>query len=424
MPSSPWRRLQRSVTHRLENVASAFRSIRDLKLRSFLTCLGIIIGVATVIVMVSLVNGFNESFIAQFQQFGATLVQFQLNEEQFGGPPREDDRIRAPLTLADAEAIRRYAWSIGVVSPERWKYTDVDMRFQGKRMEGPVVGGVEATYPEANSHFVGQGRFFTPGEQRHSASVAIVGKAVVEALMPRLDPLQRRITIQGRPFTIVGVFEKKGGFLGDSGADNQAVIPMGQFDSIWPEIAQEQGLVIATIPRKREWINLAIGQGTQILRERRGLRFDQPNDFAVRTPDRMIRIFKSVTSGVSAAVVVIAGISLVIGGVGVMNIMLMNVTQRTREIGIRKAVGARRRDILQQFLTEAITLSLVGGVAGVLIGLGIAFLIGEVSPLPASFSPWAVASGLIMATLVGLFFGTYPAWRAARLDPIDALRYE
>jgi len=168
----------------------------------------------------------------------------------------------------------------------------------------------------------------------------------------------------------------------------------------------------------------AIEQGTQILRERRGLRFDQPNNFAIRTPDRMIRIFKSVTSGVSAAVVVIAGISLVIGGVGVMNIMLMNVTQRTREIGIRKAVGARRRDILQQFLTEAVTLSLVGGVAGVLTGLGIAFLIGKVSPLPASFSPWAVASGLIMATLVGLFFGTYPAWRAARLDPIDALRYE
>ena len=424
MPSSAWARFRRGLTHRFENVASAFRSIRDLKLRSFLTCLGIIIGVATVIVMVSLVNGFNEGFIAQFQQFGATLVQFQLHEEQFGGPPREDDRVLPVLTLADAEAIRRYAWAIGVVSPERWKYENVDLRFQGKKMEGVVVGGVEATYPDANNHFVGQGRFFSPGEQRHSAQVVIVGKGVVEALMPRLDPLQRRITIEGHPFTIIGVFEAKGGFLGDSGADNQAVIPMGQFDSVWPEIAQKQGLVIATIPRKREWVNLAIEQGTQVLRERRGLRFDQPNNFAVRTPERLIRIFRSVTSGISAAVIVIAGISLVIGGVGVMNIMLMNVTQRTREIGIRKAVGARRRDILQQFLTEAITLSLVGGVLGVLIGLGIAFLIGKVSPLPASFSPWAVASGLIMATLVGLFFGTYPAWRAARLDPIDALRYE
>jgi hypothetical protein len=178
-------------------VASAFRSIREMKLRSFLTCLGIIIGVATVIVMVSLVNGFNNQFIAQFQQFGATLVQFQLREQQFGGPPREDDRILPPLTLADAEAIRRYAWAIGVVSPERWKYQGVDLRFQGKRMEGPVVGGVQATYPEANSHFVGQGRFFTPAEDRHSAAVAIVGKSVVEALMPRLDPLQRRITDPG-----------------------------------------------------------------------------------------------------------------------------------------------------------------------------------------------------------------------------------
>jgi putative ABC transport system permease protein len=424
VPSSVRGRFRRGLTHRYENVASAFRSIRELKLRSFLTCLGIIIGVATVIVMVSLVNGFNQGFIGAFQQFGATLVQFQLREEQFGGPPREDDRYLPPLTLADAEAIRRYAWAIGVVSPERWKYSDVDLRFMGKRMEGPVVGGVEATYPEANNHYVGQGRFFSPGEQRHSAQVCIVGKGIVETLMPRLDPLQRRITIQGHPFTIIGVFEAKGGFLGDSGADNQVVIPMGQFDAIWPEVAQQQGLVIATIPRQREWVNLAIEQGTQILRERRGLRFDQPNNFAVRTPERMIRIFKSVTSGISAAVIVIAGISLVIGGVGVMNIMLMNVTQRTREIGIRKAVGARRRDILQQFLTEAITLSLVGGVAGILIGLGIAFVIGKFSPLPASISPWAIASGLVMATLVGLFFGTYPAWRAARLDPIDALRYE
>jgi putative ABC transport system permease protein len=418
------RALRGGLSARMENAASAFRSIRDLKLRSFLTCLGIIIGVATVIVMVSLVNGFNESFIAQFQRYGATLVQFQLREEQFGGPPREDDRIRRPLTLADARAIERYAWAIGVVSPERWKYTDVDLRFQGRKMDGAVVGGVEAAYPDANAHYVGQGRFFSPGEQRHEAQVAVVGKAVVEALMPRLDPLGRRVTVNGHPFTIIGVFEEKGEFLGGDSADQQVVIPMGQFDAIWPEIAQRQGLVIATIPREREWINLAIEQGTQILRDRRGLRFDQPNDFAIRTPDRMIRIFRSVTSGVSAAVLVIAGISLVIGGVGVMNIMLMNVTQRTREIGIRKAVGARRRDILQQFLTEAITLSLLGGVAGVLSGLGIALLIAKVSPFPASFSPWAIASGLIMAMLVGLFFGTYPAWRAARLDPIEALRYE
>ena len=182
--------------------------------------------------------------------------------------------------------------------------------------------------------------------------------------------------------------------------------------------------MIATIPKKPEWLNLAIEQGTEILRDRRGLRFDQPNNFAVRTPDRYIRLFRQITGGIGAAMLAIAGISLVIGGVGVMNIMLMNVTQRTREIGVRKALGARRRDILQQFLTEAMTLTLVGGGAGVLAGLGIARLVSALSPFPAMFSPAAVVAGLVVSALVGLFFGTYPAWRAARLDPIEALRHE
>ena len=417
-------RLRAGLAARRENVASAFRSIRELKLRSFLTCLGIIIGVATVIVMVSLVRGFNEQFIASFRNFGATLVQFQLRDDEFGGPPREEERPRPVLTLGDAEAIERYAWAIRYVSPERWKYDDVHVRWRGQQATSAVVGGVSAEYPDANSHFVQHGRFFSEGEERHQAQVAVVGKGIVEALMPHLDPMGRDLSINGRPFQIIGVFEKKGGFLGNEGADMQVVIPMGQFDAIWPDVQRTYGCVIATVPRQPEWLNLAIEQGTQILRDRRGLRFDEENNFAVRTPDRYIRIFRQVTGGVSVAILIIAGISLVIGGVGVMNIMLMNVTQRTREIGIRKAVGARNRDILQQFLTEAITLSLVGGIAGVLVGLGVALLIGKLSPLPASFSPSAVAAGLTMATLVGLFFGTYPAWRAARLDPIEALRHE
>lgn len=418
-----WRRFRAGLSARRENVASAFRSMRDMKLRSFLTCLGIIIGVATVIVMVSLIRGFNEQFIASFRTFGATLVQFQLRDDDFG-PPREDDRPRPPLTLDDAEAIRRYASAIRWVSPERWRFEGVDVRFRGRQAVSATVGGVTASYPDANSHFVQRGRFFTAGEERHDAQVAILGKSLVETLMPRLDPLGRKLSVNGRPFTVIGVFEAKGGFLGEGGSDQEVIIPMGQFDSIWPDALRTYGCVIATVPWKPEWVNLAIEQGTQILRDRRGLRFDQENNFAVRTPERYIRIFRQVTGGVSAAVLIIAGISLVIGGVGVMNIMLMNVTQRTREIGIRKAVGARRRDILQQFLTEAITLSLVGGAAGVLAGFGVALLIGKFSPIPPSFSAYAVVAGLVMAMLVGLFFGTYPAWRAARLDPIEALRYE
>ena len=412
------------LTARFENAISAFRYMGMYKLRSALTCLGIIIGVATVIVMVSLIQGFNQQFIASFTSFGAYLVQFQKLEDNFGPFPREDERLRPNLTLEDAEAIRRYAWAIAYVSPERWEFNNVDVRYRERRVAGAVVGGVSAIYPDANSHFVGQGRFFTQGEEHHSAQVAVVGRGVAEILFPRTEPLGKRISINGRPFEIIGVFEKKGSFLDQGGADQQMVIPMGIFDQIWPEAKNNYGCVIATVPKKPEWVELAIEQGTQILRDRRGLRFDQPNNFAVRTPDRYIRTFRQITGGITTATLVIAGISLIIGGVGVMNIMLMNVRQRTREIGVRKALGARRVDILQQFLTEAITLSLVGGAAGVLIGLGIAQLVGYISPFPAKFSIQAILAGLGVALLVGLFFGTYPAWKASKLRPIEALRYE
>ncbi|MEW5806048.1 MAG: ABC transporter permease [Acidobacteriota bacterium] len=409
---------------RFENAASAFRYMNMYKLRSALTCLGIIIGVATVIVMVSLIQGFNQQFIASFRSFGAYLVQFQKLEADFGGPPREEERLRPNLTLDDAEAIRRYAWAIAYVSPERWHFSDINVRYRDRRATGAIVGGVTAVYPEANSHFVGRGRFFTQGEELHSAQVAVIGKGVAEALFPRLDPLGRMISINGRPFEVIGIFEQKGSFLDQGGADQQMVIPMGIFDQIWPEAKKDYGCVIATVPKKPEWVELAIEQGTQILRDRRGLRFDQPNNFAIRTPDRYIRTFRQVTGGISTATLVIAGISLVIGGVGVMNIMLMNVKQRTREIGIRKALGARSRDILQQFLTEAVTLSLAGGAAGVMVGIGIAQLVGYASPFPAKFSIEAIMAGLGVSVLVGLFFGTYPAWKASRLNPIESLRYE
>jgi len=417
-----WSRL---LAARRENILTAFRAIREQKLRSFLTCLGIIIGVATVIVMVSLIQGFNASFIAQFQSFGATLVQFQKYEDRFGGggPPPEEERLRPVLTLDDAEAIRRYAPAIAFVSPERWQSQNVDVRYRASRTNNATVGGVTHYYPDANHHFVQRGRFFTAGEDLHSAPVAVIGIGIVEALFPHIDPLGREISINGRPFRVIGVFEKKGGFL-DQGADQQLVIPVGIFDRIWPDLQRTYGCVIATVPKKPEWVSLAIEQGTQVLRDRRGLRFSQPNNFAVRTPERTIRTFQQITGGVSAAMLVIAGISLLIGGVGVMNIMLMNVTQRTREIGVRRALGARQADIRQQFVTEAITLSLVGGATGVAAGLAASRVLAALTTFPTIISPSAIVAGLTVSGLVGFFFGTYPAYKAARLDPIEALRYE
>ncbi len=419
-------RLHALLAGRRENIGSAFRAIREQKLRSLLTCLGIIIGVATVIVMVAVIDGFNRQFIASFQTFGATLVQFQRFDDRFGGggPMPEEQRLRPLLTVDDADAIRRYAWAIEYVSPERWQFGNVEARFRGIRTTNATAGGVTHSYPDANSHYIERGRFFTAGEELHQAQVVVIGKSIAETLFPHLDPLGREISVNGRPLTVIGVFEKKGGFLDGGGADQQLVMPMGMFDRIWPERKRTYGVVIATVPKKAEWLELAIEQGTTILRERRGLSFNQPNNFGIRTPDQAIRTFRQITGGVSAAMLVIAGISLVIGGVGVMNIMLMSVTQRTREIGVRRAMGARQSDIRQQFITEAVTLSTIGGLTGVLVGVGISKLVGAVTPFPTSFSLGAVAAGLLVSTLVGLFFGTYPAFKAALLDPIEALRYE
>lgn len=419
-------RLDRILAARIQNVLTAFRAIRENKLRAFLTCLGIIIGVATVIVMVALIEGFNRQFIAQIQNFGSTLVQFQKFEDRFGpgGPPDEAERNRPNLTLDDADAIRRYAWAIAHVSPERWQFQNTEVRFRSERTNNATVGGVTHEYPDANNHWVARGRFFSAGEEHHSAQVAVIGVAVAEALFANSDPLGQQIAINGRPFTVIGVYEKKGSFLDGGGADWQIAIPIGMYDRIWPEAKNQYGCVIATIPKRPEWVQLAMDQGTAILRERRGLRFNEENNFAIRTPDRAIRTFKQITGGVSAAMVVIAGISLVIGGVGVMNIMLMSVTQRTREIGVRRALGARRADVRQQFVTEAVTLALVGGATGVAVGVGIAKLLGAVTPFPTVIAPGAIVAGLVVSAAVGFFFGTYPAIRAARLDPIEALRYE
>ncbi len=415
-----------------ENMRFALLAVRAHKLRAALTVLGIVVGVATVIAMVSIVTGFNNNMIRNFQSFGATLVLFQKYEPRFGpgGPRPEGELRRKNLTLEDAAALRAAVPEMRAVSPQRylWDNTDYHLKFRDNEVRSPRVFGVITEYPIATNRVVAQGRFFTEADIDRAADVMVIGDEIREKLFPREEPLDKRIQLGHDSYHVVGVFEKRGRMFGES-QDNLAVIPLPTFDRRFPWIragaSGGDALRIATIPHRPEQVPVMIEKARAILRTRRHVRFDQPDDFGIVTPDKMIESFQGITRGITLAMVFIAFVSLVIGGVGVMNIMLVSVTERTREIGVRKAVGAFRRDIVLQFLTEATTLSLLGGAIGIVVGIAVPTLVKRFfEALPAETPLWSVLVGLAVSVSVGIFFGLYPAVKASRLDPIEALRYE
>ena len=400
------------------------------RMRSALTVLGIVIGVTTVIAMVSIIEGFNNNVTHDFQAFGATLVQFQKTDPQFGpGNGDESERQRKNLTYEDAEALKRLCPSMLAVSAERYWFSGnggvnvPDIIYKGNEATPDTIGGVIQDYAVANNHFVSEGRFISDGDVRTGAEVIVVGSSIAQTLFPRSDPIGKEVSVSGHKFIVIGVMEKQGATFFES-TDDHAYLPLTTFDTHFPWIKKDVGVNIATVPRKPEWVDRITEEGTAVLRIRRKVPFNKPNDFGLLTPDKLIGNFRAITGGITLAMILISSIALLVGGVGVMNIMMVSVTERTREIGVRKAIGAVRRDIVMQFLTEAMTLSGMGGAIGVAVGMLIALVVRKVSPLTTDTPLWSIVVGLVVSISIGLFFGIYPAYKAARLDPIEALRYE
>ena len=415
-----------------ENVKFAIRAIVTQKLRSFLTLLGIIAGVATVIAMVSFVAGFNNAVTESFTSFGATLVQFQKYEPRHGGggPLPEEQKRRRDLTIEDAEALKRLGTLSAAVSQERYLFGPIGASLSVKTPTGqegnsPTIVGSNPDYAPANNSFVQDGRFLSEADLSHAGRICVVGPELALALYDKKDPIGRQVLLGGIPFTIVGLLEKKGSFFGGD-ADNILIMPISTFDEMWPQIKHGGGdtIHIATIPKDPRRIQEMTDQEVAILRARRGLKASQPNDFAIFTSEGELKTFQEITGGIAGAMIVIAGIALLVGGVGVMNIMLVSVTERTREIGVRKALGATRKDIASQFLVEAVSLTGVGGAIGIIVGLGIAGIVRLIFEFPAAAPVWSIVLGFGVSTAIGLVFGMWPALKAARQDPIEALRYE
>jgi putative ABC transport system permease protein len=415
-----------------ETLRFAFRSIVAQKLRSFLTLLGILAGVATVIAMVSFVAGFNEAITGAFASSGTSLVQFQKFEPRFGGPPElipEEQKRRRNLTLEDAAALKRQATLAAAVSPERdllsVSATVPVKNRQGAEANGPGILGVTPDFSLANNRSVDDGRFFSANDLTFETRTCVIGADLVQSLFPARDPVGQEVLVQGVAFRVIGVLEKRGSQFGGS-ADSLLLIPLTVFDALFPQVKDGNGdtLHIATVPRDPLRVRELTDQEVAVLRQRRGLKANQDNDFAIFTSDESLAAFRQITASIAAAMIFIAAIALLVGGVGIMNIMLVNVTERTREIGVRKALGATRKDIAGQFLVEAVALTGLGGALGIATGLGVAMAVRLIFHFPAAAPLWSVGLGFGISTAVGLGFGLWPAMKAARQDPIEALRYE
>ncbi len=402
-----------------ESFKIAYEALRSYKMRSILTTLGIVIGVTTVITIVALIQGLNKSFANQLSAIGTTTLYIQkypwiMNDTQYF-----NFRNRPNITVADAEAVKELSKTAVAVAPTL--FTGKALKYEDRTLEGSYIIGTNVDYIETSNVIPEFGRYFTETEVKHRRPLCFIGGDVADKLFPDEDPIGKRISIGGRRFKVIGVAEKKGSMFGQN-LDQVAIIPIGIFQSAFG--ARYRSVDIEVKVANPELLEDAEIELTGIMRRIRGLEIDEDDDFSINKQSQLMETYKNLTGTLWAVAIGVGAISLLVGGIGIMNILLVSVTERTREIGIRKALGARRFDIMLQFLIESLMICALGVLIGVGIAIGLAKIISSTTPLPASITAWVAVLGLVFVLTIGLFFGIYPARKAARLNPIDALRFE
>ena len=416
-----------AISDSRESVRMALDTLRANKLRSGLTILGIVIGVATVIAISSVINGVNNRVQDIASQFG-TNVLWVFRWNFIGIRPTAEMLARKQFTLDDARAAEKLPHVIAVNAGRQYSNWQlgvgyVAIQYKDKKVQNTTLEGDLPSFAAVNDVKLIEGRPFTDDEEFRRADVVILGHDTADKLFGTTDPIGKEVDVNGDVFTVIGVLDKfKQLFGGGSNPnDNKAVFPMSTFHKIHPEI---EDTIISIKYDDAKNKSLVTEELRMLMRERRRVRSDKDDDFSIFGPDNILSLWAQITASLVVFMFAVSSVGLMVGGVGVMNIMLVSVTERTREIGVRKAIGATKRNVLVQFTFEAVTLCAVGGVIGILLGTIITLAVRYGLTFPASLSTFWTITGFIVSCAIGLVFGIYPAWKAATLDPIEALRYE